>query len=238
MVDYLRVGLELKVRVWRLKLFGFCFFVYVEFVWCVYVGVVFFGSWNLYAIAIVNPDALENGVAYAYAYGDGGLGQLYPGIYKISGDFSSGVGEVGGFEVLSENFSYSTAGNNFQASSMLDIITSDSDWGTWPNSYNGVAVVGVTVEAGLDGLDVAISVLDSTNPGLFIMSSQEQTGNTAPVLLDPSYENGQLSVTYLDNENNLAVSHDVIIDGDMVVAMTPSSHTYSDGVIFTLGGNC
>jgi len=40
----------------------------------------FFGPWYLYAIAVVNPDALENGVAYAYAYGNGGFGELYPGI--------------------------------------------------------------------------------------------------------------------------------------------------------------
>ena len=194
----------------------------------------FFGPWNLYAIAIVNPDALENGVAYAYAYGDGGLGQLYPGIYKISGDFSSGVGEVGGFEILSENFDYTTAGNQLQASSLLSTITNDSDWGEWPNSYNGIAVVGVTVEAGLDGLDVAITVLDSTNPGLFIMSTQSQYSNTAPVLLNPDYTNGTLSVTYLDNENNLAKNHEVFIEGDMVFTMVPSSHTYSEGVIFSL----
>ena len=197
----------------------------------------FFGPWNLYAIAIVNPDALENGVAYAYAYGDGGLGQLYPGIYKINGDFSSGVGEVGGFEILSENFDYSTAGNQLQASSLLSTITNDSDWGEWPNSYNGVAVVGVTVEAGLDGLDVAITVLDSTNPGLFIMSSQSQGSNSAPVLLSPEYEDGIVSVTYMDNENNLATSHDVFVE-DMGFVMTPDSHTYSDGVVFSaeIGG--
>ena len=63
---------------------------------------------------------------------------------KSTGDFSSGVGEVGGFEVLSENFDYSTLGNQLQASSLLSIITNDADWGEWPNSYDGVAVVGVT----------------------------------------------------------------------------------------------
>ena len=61
----------------------------------------FFGPWNLYSIAIVNPDA-ANPVAYSYAYGNGGFGQLYPAIYKIDGDLTTG--EVGGFEVLSENF--------------------------------------------------------------------------------------------------------------------------------------
>ena len=194
----------------------------------------FFGPWNLYAIAVVNPDAVENGVAYAYAYGDGGFGQLYPGIYKITGDFSSGVGEVGGFEVLSENFNYSTAGNNFQASSLLSIIVNDSDWGEWPNSFNGVGLVGVTLEAGLDGLDVAIDLLDTSDVGVFIMSTQSQIGNTPPVLSDPSFneDTGLVSVVYTDADNNLAITHEVFVE-DMAFAMIPDSHAYAEGVTFS-----
>jgi hypothetical protein len=146
----------------------------------------FFGPWNLYAIAVVNPDAVENGVAYAYAYGDGGFGQLYPGIYKITGDFSSGVGEVGGFEVLSENFNYTTTGNQLQASSLLSIITNDPDWGEWPNSFNGVGLVGVTLEAGLDGLDVAIELLDTSDVGVFIMSTQSDVSSNSIATSRPS----------------------------------------------------
>ena len=192
----------------------------------------FFGPWNLYAIAVVNPDAVENGVAYAYAYGDGGFGQLYPGIYKITGDFSSGVGEVGGFEVLSENFDYTTAGNQLQASSLLSIITGDADWGEWPNSLNGVGLVGVTLEAALEGLDVAIDLLDTSDVGVFIMSTQSQTSNTAPILTNPAFENGIISVTYIDNDNNLPAVHEVGID-DMVFIMIPDSHAYSEGVTFS-----
>ena len=172
-----------------------------------------FGPWPLYAIAVVNPDAVENGVAYAYVYGDGGFGQLYPGIYKITGDFSSGVGAVGGFDVLSENFNYTTNGNQLQASSLLSIITNDPDWGEWPNSFNGVGLVGVTLEASLDGLDVAIELLDTSDVGVFIMSTQSQQGNTLPILTEPVYEDGVLSITYTDFENNLATSHDVFCRG-------------------------
>ena len=191
----------------------------------------FFGPWNLYAIAIVNPDA-ENPVAYAYAYGNGGFGQLYPAIYKIDGDLTTG--EVGGFEVLSENFNYSTSGNSLQATSLLSIITNDADWGEWPNSFNGVALVGTTVSAGLDGLDIAIDLLDTSDVGVFIMSTQTQNGNIAPVLSEPSFDSttGMLSVTYSDADNNLATMHEVIIE-DMVFMMVPDSHTYSEGVVFS-----
>ena len=199
----------------------------------------FFGPWYLYAIAIVNPDALENCVAYAYAYGDGGVlagGELYPGIYKIYGDFASGeVGDIGSFEVLSENFDYSTAGNQLQASSLLSIITEDADWGVWPNSLNGLAFVGVTVEAGLSGLDVEITPLDNSDIGVLVLSTQGQSGNSAPVLSDAIYDNGELSVVYTDADNNLATIHDVFVD---VIAFTmiPDTHTYSEGVTFRASG--
>jgi len=198
----------------------------------------FFGPWNLYAIAIVNPDA-DNPVAYAYAYGNGGFGQLYPAIYKIDGDLTTG--EVGGFEVLSENFSYSTNGNSLQATSLLSIITNDADWGEWPNSFNGVALVGTTVEAGLDGLDIAVDLLDTSDLGVFIMSTQVQNVNTPPVLSDPTYDasTGIISVTYTDAENNLATSHEVFVE-DVGFIMIPDSHTYDEGVVFSAqigGGN-
>ena len=196
----------------------------------------FFGPWNLYSIAIVNPDA-ENPVAYAYAYGNGGFGQLYPAVYKIDGDLTTG--EVGGFEVLSDNFDYSTSGNTFSASSLLSIITNDSDWGEWPNSFNGVAIVGANVSAGLSGLDISTEILDTSDLGVLVLSTQSQSSNTPPVLSNANFdsETGILSVTYTDAENNLATVHDAFID-DMGFIMIPDSHTYAEGVVFSaqIGG--
>ena len=189
----------------------------------------FFGPWNLYAIAIINPDA-TNPTAYAYAYGNGGFGQLYPAIYKVDGDLTTG--EVAGFDVLSENFDYSTNGNSLQASSLLSIITEDSDWGEWPNSFEGVGLVGVTLSAGLDGIDIAVDLLDQSDVGVLVLSTQSQSSNTAPVLSNPEYSDGVVSVTYQDFENNLAAYHDVFVD-DMGFVMTPSGHTYSEGVVFS-----
>ena len=126
---------------------------------------------------------------------------MYPAIYKIDGDLTTG--EIGGFEVLSENFNYSTAGNSFQATSLLDIIINDSDWGEWPNSLNGVALVGTTVEAGLDGLDIAVDLLDTTNPAVLVMSTQNQNSNSAPVLTNPTYEDGILSISIPKTEPEL-----------------------------------
>ena len=132
----------------------------------------------------------------------------------------------------SENFSYSTSGNSFQATSLLNIITNDADWGEWPNSLNGLVLVGTTVEAGLDGLDIAVDLLDNTDPAVLVMSTQNQSSNSAPVLTNPAYEDGIISITYTDFENNLATSHDVFIE-DMGFVMIPDNHTYSEGVIFS-----
>ena len=141
------------------------------------------------------------------------------------------TGEVGGFEVLSENFDYSTSGNTFSASSLLSIITNDSDWGTWPNSFNGVALVGTTVSAGLSGLDIATEILDTSDLGVLVLSTQTQNSNTAPVLTDATFDNGELSVVYTDAENNLATISDVFVD-DIGFVMTPDSHAYSEGAPF------
>ena len=192
----------------------------------------FFGPWNLYVIAIVNPDNIENPVAYAYAFGNGGFGQLYPGIYKIEGDFISG--DVGGFEVISTDFDYNTSGNSLQARSFLSVITDDPGWGEWPNSYQGVGLVGVTISAGLSGLSISTDILDTSDVGLLVLSTQNQSSNSAPILSDPIYENGVLSVLYTDSDNNLATISEVSLDdSETTLTMVPNSHIYDGGVVFS-----
>ena len=197
-----------------------------------------FGPWYLYGVGIVNPDA-EDAVAYAIGYGNGGFGQLSPGLLKITGDLSTG--EIGGFDYLTTNIDYNTGGNDMQATALMSYVTNDSQWGTWPNSFNGFIVLGVTVEASLDGLDVAANVLDQTDPGLMICETTYQNGNIEPVLSNPAYnpENMELSVTYTDDDGNLPWFKSAQVcypDGGncfLNLPMIPDGHTYSDGVNFT-----
>ena len=155
----------------------------------------FFGPWYLYGLGIINPES-ESGVAYAVGYGDGGFGQLTPGILKLSGDLSSG--DISGFEYLTETIDYTTSGSQLQTNVIMDYIINDSGWGSWPNSINGIIVLGVTVKAELDGTDVAATVLDQTNPGLLILSSQEQIGNNLPILSNLLFDN---STNIVSGEN-------------------------------------
>ena len=197
-----------------------------------------FGPWYLYGVGIVNPEA-EEAVAYAIGYGDGGFGQLTPGLLKITGDLATG--EIDGFDYISTNISYNTNGNNMQATALMSAITNDSQWGAWPNSYNGFIVLGVTVEASLDGLDVAAEVLDQTDPGLMICTTISQEGNIALSLSNPEFDGATntLSVTYSDGDGNLPwfKSAQVCDSGTdncfFQMDMIPDAHTYAEGVRFS-----
>ena len=200
-----------------------------------------FGPWYLYGMSIINPEA-EAAVAYAIGYGDGGIlagSQLYPALYKLTGDFASG--ELGGFEVINDNINYSTAGNYMQASTALSYIVNDADWGVWPNSFQGIITLGVTVEAGLSGTDVVAEILDQTSPGLMLLSTQFQNGNTDCEVSwnNFNYETNTLTINYIDAEGNLpwAKSIQLCTPGEDGVCfynqnLIATEHTYLEGTTF------
>ena len=123
---------------------------------------------------------------------------------------------------------------------MLNNIVGDSDWGAWPNSFEGFIALGVTVEASLDGFDVDASLLDQTAPGLMLMSTQTQSGNTNCVINNVTFDvNTQtLSVDYIDTEGNLPwyKSIQVCTPNDLCfynANIGALEHTYQDGTTFT-----
>ena len=110
---------------------------------------------------------------------------------------------VNGFEKIGDLTNVSTSGNYMQAAIDLIQITGDSGWGTWPNSFEGFIALGVTVEAGLSGFDIDITLLDQTAPGLMIMATQTQTGNNNCVVnnLNIDIDNQKVSLDYIDSAN-------------------------------------
>ena len=198
-----------------------------------------FGPWYLYGIGIVNPDSEELN-AYAIGYGNGGFGQLSPGLLTIDGDLANG--DVSGFEYITTDISYSTSGDKLHLGVNADLLFNHENFGEWPNSLEGLVLVGVVVEAGLDGLDIAVEVLDQTNPGIALLNSQHQSGNVSPVLSSPSFdsENNTLYVTYTDSDGNLPwfnaaqICNTPANGGNCFTQldMIPSTHSYAEGVEF------
>jgi hypothetical protein len=115
------------------------------------------------------------------------------------------------------------------------------DWGSWPNSFNGFIVLGVTVEASLSGLDVEAEILDQTNPGLMVCNTTYQDGNITLSLSNPEFDaaTNTLSVTYSDGDGNLPWKKSLQLcdagtdNCSSPMDMIPNSHTYKDGVTFS-----
>jgi hypothetical protein len=201
----------------------------------------FFGPWYLYGIGIVNPDAESTTSAYAVGYGNGGLGQLTPGLLYINGDLTSG--DVEGFDYLNTTyFETQESGDKLKVAVNASDLFNDPNFGTWPNSLEGLILVGVVVEAGLNGLDIAVDVLDQTGVGMLLLNSQHQEGNASLVLSEPNFdeETNHLSVIYTDSDNNLPwykaaqICNTPDNGGNCFTQldMIPGSHTYSEGVVF------
>ena len=197
-----------------------------------------FGPWYLYGVGFFNPDS-ESDAVYALGYGDGGFGQLTPGLLKLTGDISTG--EIGSFDYITTNINYVISGNDLYLSCLMSYFLDDPDFGPWPNSLGaGLALLGVTVEASLDGLDVAADIMDQTNPGVHLLSTEFQEGNFALSLSNPSYndETRMLSVDYIDSDGNLPWfkagqicyqnGGECFINIDMI----PNSHNYIEGTTF------
>ena len=103
-----------------------------------------FGPWYLYGIGIVNPDSESTTSAYAVGYGNGGFGQLSPGLLYINGDLTSG--NVEGFEYLNTTyFETSTSGDKLKVGINASDLFNDPNFGDWPNSFEGLILVGVVV---------------------------------------------------------------------------------------------
>ena len=198
-----------------------------------------FGPWYLYGIGIVNPDSESTTSAYAVGYGNGGFGQLSPGLLYINGDLTSG--DVEGFEYLNTTyFESSESGDKLKIAINASDLFNDPNFGEWPNSLEGLILVGVVVSA---DLSFSANVLDQTGVGMLLLNSQHQEGNTAPSLSQPLFENeiNQLSVTYTDSDNNLPwykaaqICNTPENGGNCFTQldMIPDAHTYSEGVNFS-----
>ena len=200
--------------------------------WPLYETVSFLPPWYVYMVGLKNPET-EDSVGYALVYADippfGGYPGLQTGLYK--GNLAdSSYEQIGNIQAQVSNGKLYMACN-------IDDLTSDPQFGPWPNSYGCLGIDGITVTINVDPF---ITLNDSTPPVLFYPTHEERTigVNAPPQLSDLTYidEDDSITffITYTDTDNNLPPVHNIVIDDAAVLVMIPQDHSYETGSLFTL----
>ena len=200
--------------------------------WPLYETFSFLPPWYVYMVGLINPET-EDSVGYALVYADippfGGYSGLQTGLYK--GDLAdSSYEQIGNIQAQVSN------GKLYLACD-IDDLTSDPQFGPWPNSYGCLGIDGITATINVDPF---ITLNDSTPPVLFYPTHEERTisVNAPPQLSDLSYisEDDSITffITYTDTDNNLPPVHNIVIDDAAVLVMIPQDHSYGTGSLFAL----
>ena len=190
----------------------------------------FFGPWFLYGAGISNPEqdiTTTPVVVYALGYANGAFGELHPGLLKL---VAHPNGNIISFEYITDDIQYEITDEGLYLSIDLNYITSDPDFGDWPNSFGGFLITGMTASA---DINQNFSYHDGTVPSIMVLETQFQAGNEAPVLEFPQYDPEILtaSVFYHDPDGNLALLHRAIAENSNHV-MIPETHDYLGGTWF------
>ena len=198
--------------------------------WPKYGTLPFLPPWYVYMIGLFNPET-QDSVAYALIYADipsfAGYPGLQTGLYK--GDITdSSYTQIGNIQSQISN------GKLYLACD-IDDLTSDPQFGPWPNIYGCLGIDAVTVTININPL---FEINDSTPPVLFYPTQEERTigVNTPPTLSELLYPSDRdsltFSITYTDSDNNLPTVRKILIDDTIEVPMIPLGHSYSSGSVF------
>lgn len=200
--------------------------------WPLYETFSFLPPWYVYMVGLKNPET-EDSVGYALVYADippfGGYPSVQTGLYK--GNLAdSSYEQIGNIQAQISNGKLYMACN-------IDDLTSDLQFGPWPNSYGCLVIAGITATINVDPF---ITLNDSTPPVLFYPTHEEKTigANTPPQLSDLAYSSDNDSITffitYTDTDNNLPMVHNIVIDDSIEFTMIPGDHSYETGSLFAL----
>jgi len=190
----------------------------------------FFGPWFLYGAGISDPNPdldADTLTVYSLGYGDGGFGNVYPGLLKLRG---SPEGILYDYIYITDDIAWEIDENKLSLSIAFEYLLNDPDFGDWPNAYGGLLVSGMTAST---TLELDLTSYDDTDPVICVYSNQFQSGNTGPVLTNPHFDNetGELFIVYSDENGNLPVTATAEVDiysGQML----PLSHDYLNGAEF------
>ncbi len=202
--------------------------------WPLYETFSFLPPWYVYLVGLINPETVDS-IGYALVYADipsfAGFPGVQTGLYK--GDITdSSYTRIGDIQSQVYNGKLYMACN-------IDDLTSDPQFGPWPNSYGCLVLDAITATINVDPF---ITLNDSTPPVLFYPTHEERVigTNTPPQLSDLTYSSDNDSITffitYTDTDNNLPLVHNIMIDlpdgGEF--EMIPQDHSYETGSLFSL----
>ncbi len=198
--------------------------------WPKYGTLPFLPPWYIYAIGILNPET-QDSVAYALVYASipsfAGYPGLETGLYKGNITDSSYT-QIGAIQSQISN------GKLYMACDIND-LTSDPQFGPWPNIYGCLGIDAITVTININPL---FEINDSTPPVLFYPTHEKRTvgENDPPTLSELLYSSDRdsltFSITYTDSNNNLPTAHKLLIDDAVEVPMIPLDHSYNTGSLF------
>ncbi|MFP4458440.1 MAG: hypothetical protein ACLFSQ_02490 [Candidatus Zixiibacteriota bacterium] len=218
--------------------------------------------YHLYASPIINPEApYPDSIFYAVIYGDMdvsflGVGiTITPGVYKIvKPGPDAGMSEyLDAYTKISSSttFDHTISGNTLQMWFEKSILTSDPDFGDFPDDNGFVTGCGFVTaalwpkECGMYGVDVpdtfSFVVHDFSKNTAFYMQTPRDIvdDNTGFTLTDVGWSDltsgFDISVTYTDPDDNCPVQRTLEIGGCYpgTYEMTTPDHKYDDGSVFT-----
>ncbi|MEA2104053.1 MAG: T9SS type A sorting domain-containing protein [Candidatus Cloacimonadota bacterium] len=203
--------------------------------WKTYGGMLpFLPPWYIYSIALRNPESVDSSL-YAIVYADvPEIPNFFPGLsaglYKgniLDSTFSQ-IGEV----------EHEVVDGKLQLAINIEDLTTDPDFGQWPNISGSIFCGVAFITIGLDGTQPEIVLNDLSDP-CFYFPQIRQVANgdtTVPELSELTYlQTGNevtFSILYTDASNNLPTVRKLVTGNNSEYSLSSADHIYDDGSLF------
>jgi hypothetical protein len=209
-------------------------------------------SYNIYLGTLINPDALSDSLIFAMVYSFSIPGVLSSGLYKIG----ISDGSTPSFERLGDVQSQVTGGK-LQLSCNWADLSSDPDFGTWPNSANALLIADLSLQVSIDLSTMTPSLTPGDYGQIGLVEFRdliyEVAENTLPVLKVDYYnpDTSEIHIYYTDADQDCPLSAVMSADdgsgGVIYTDMTPTynadgsityvEYTSGPGVAYTVSDN-
>ncbi len=186
------------------------------------------GPYNFYISLLINPEEFseENFVAYALIYGNIPV-LMSSGLYRLNGF------EIEDFERIG-NINQAVSDNKLTKSCLIEDITSDPYFGSWPNMSNSLVYLPLTARY---SLATGFTIVDSGRPTMLLFDrfQIEPYDNNLPILsnlqLNSSGDYTYINISYFDEDRNFPLIAEVNMLGE-IYQLNPLSFDYRFPVVF------